>query len=91
MQKFQACHFLWIRVMKKKISDREGGGGGNDTFPKVFKALKKYSAYNSCPVIHAQCCQGLWEQKMQMFKKRVCIDKHYLLVVYLNSGEVYNI
>lgn len=40
--------------MKKKISDREGGGGGNDTFPKVFKALKKYSAYNSCPVIHAQ-------------------------------------
>lgn len=45
--------------MKKKISDREGGGGGNDTFPKVFKALKKYSAYNSCSVIHAQCCQGL--------------------------------
>lgn len=62
-------------------------------FSKVFKALKKSVALKTVVLLYMPGVVKVFESKKCKCLKSVCvcIDKHCLLVVYLYSGEVYNI
>lgn len=59
--------------MKKKISDREGGGGSNDTFPQGVQGFEKNIVLTTVVLLYMPSVVKVFESKKCKCSKSVCV------------------